>query len=80
MESDRIQQRLWASIHRTTRKRLQIYANAEDLSLGTAAARLVRAGLERHAEINRERLIYSPRAFKRMHVLVPAKRGELVVA
>jgi len=64
MESDRDKQRLWATVHRMTRKRMQFYADAEDVSLGTAAARLVRAGLKQHAFIERERVVCSPRVFR----------------
>lgn len=72
MESDRATQRLWATIHRRTRRRLKFYADAEDISFGTAASRLVRAGFERHAEIDRNREIYSREAFNDFHLLPPA--------
>jgi hypothetical protein len=74
METDRAKQRLWATVDRTTRKRIEFYAEAEDVSIGTAAARLIRAGLERHAFIDRERVECPRRVFNHNYSLPTAPR------
>ena len=72
MEHDRDTERPMATVHRITRKRIEMYADAEDLPVTTAAARLVRAGLERHAFIDRERIECSRRVFNENYLLPPS--------
>jgi len=74
MERDREKQRLFATVHRSTRKRIGFYADAEDVSVGTAAARLVRAGLIQHAFIERERVDCSRRVFRDNYELPASPR------
>ena len=71
-EHDRETQRPMATVHRITRQRIEIYAAAEDLPITTAAARLVRAGLVRHAFIDRERLECSRNVFRENYMLPPS--------
>jgi hypothetical protein len=72
MERDRDTQRVWATVHRITRKRIELYANAEDLSVGGASARLVRAGFEQHAFIDSERESWPHDEFAKHYLLPPA--------
>jgi hypothetical protein len=72
MEHDRSTERPMAMVHRITRKRIEMYAEAEDIPVTTAAARLVRAGLERHAFIDRERIECSRRVFNENYLLPPS--------
>lgn len=71
-EQDRDSERPMATVHRITRKRIEMYAAAEDLPITTAAARLVRAGLVRHAFIDRERVACSRKEFGEMYLLPPS--------
>jgi len=72
MEHDRATQRLWATVHRITRRRLKFYADAEDISVGAAASRLVRAGFDRHAEVDRDRETWRRETFREFYFLPPA--------
>jgi hypothetical protein len=74
MESDRAKQRLRATVDRMTRKRIEFYAAAEDVSVGTAAARLIRAGIKQHSYIDRERIECSRRVFNDNYPLPSAPR------
>lgn len=71
-EYDRDSERPMATVHRITRKRIEMYAAAEDLPITTAAARLVRAGLIRHAFIDRERIACSRKEFSENYLLPPS--------
>ncbi len=71
-ELDRDSQRPMATIHRITRQRLQMYADAEDLPVTTAAARLVRFGFERHEFIDQERVECSREVFRQNYSLPPS--------
>jgi hypothetical protein len=71
-EQDRDSERPMATVHRITRKRIEMYAAAEDLPITTAAARLVRAGLVRHAFIDRERIELSRKEFRENYMLPPS--------
>jgi hypothetical protein len=71
-ELDRVAQRPFASIHAITRKRLQLYADAEGDHVATAAARLVRWGFERHDFIDQERRDLSPKEFRQNYLIPPS--------
>jgi hypothetical protein len=71
-ELDRVAQRPFASIHAITRKRLQLYADAEGDHVATAAARLVRLGFEQHDFIDQERVKCSREVFRQNYKLPPS--------